>query len=124
MFNSLVSFVDIDSMIVDNLRSRKKLLKLCEFKSKQEFVLLYRGSLHGFEPGDFHLKCDNIAKTLTVIKAAESGNIFGGYTEATWDESDTYKSDEKAFIFSLVNKENKPVKVNVTKGKKAIGCYS
>jgi hypothetical protein len=50
-----------------------------------------------------------------VIKVAESGNIFGGYTAATWDHIEQYKSDKSAFIFSLVNKEMKPVKVNAAK---------
>lgn len=52
-----------------------------------------------------------------IIKAARSGNIFGGYTEATWNDDLNVKTDNKAFIFSLINKENKPVKVNVSKGK-------
>jgi hypothetical protein len=96
---------------------------LCQFNQIQKFVLLYRGSLHGFKAYDFHSKCDNIPKTLTVIKATKSGNIFGGYTEATWDGQEIAKRDENAFIFSLVNKENSPLKVNVAKVENAIACY-
>jgi hypothetical protein len=112
----------LDSNILVNLE--REFIKLCEFKCNQEFKLLYRGSLHGFRASAFHAKCDNISKTVTVIRAASSGNIFGGYTEATWDRSNTFKSDPSAFIFSLVNKENKPVKMNVAleKNDKAIVC--
>jgi hypothetical protein len=114
----------LDSNILVNLKN--EFLELCEFKWNQKFKLLYRGSLHGFRASDFHTKCDNIPKTVTVIKAAQSGNIFGGYTEATWDTQSIKpaKSDENAFIFSLVNKENKPVKVKVSHEKKdkAIVC--
>jgi hypothetical protein len=97
---------------------------LCGFESTQNFDLLYRGSLHGFKASDFHKKCDNIPKTLTIIKST-NGNIFGGYTEATWDQSHVFKSDKSAFLFSLVNCEKKPVKVNTANGKEAdaIYCY-
>jgi hypothetical protein len=101
----------------------KELLNLCEFEWDQELVLLYRGSLHGFCADHFHSKCDNISRTLTVIKASKSGNIFGGYTEAMWDKIG-WQFDEKAFIFSLVNNENKPVKVNVAKGSEKFAIYS
>lgn len=81
--------------------------------------------MHGFGASQFHAKCDNIPKTLTVIKAT-SGHIFGGYTEATWDQSLMWKRDEKAFIFSMRNKMNKPVKVNVKRRKAnfAICCLA
>jgi hypothetical protein len=85
----------------------------------QELKLLYRGSLHGFRAPNFHAKCDNISKTLTVVKAAKSGNIFGGYTEATWNQTfvgSFFKKDENAFLFSLVNKLKTPVKMNIAMG--------
>jgi hypothetical protein len=94
---------------------QENLFDLLEFKENQRLVLLYRGSLHGFRASVFHSKCENFSKTLTVIKVTESGNIFGGYTAATWDHIEQYKSDKSAFIFSLVNKEMKPVKVNAAK---------
>jgi hypothetical protein len=111
---------DVDSNILDKLQI-VTLLDLCEFNfDKKKFNLLYRGSLHGFKSSKFHAKCDNIPKTLTVIKDFVSGNIFGGYTEATWNQpshGSSYKEDKNAFIFSLVNKEKTPVKVNIAIGK-------
>jgi hypothetical protein len=38
---------------------------------------------------------------------------FGGFTTVSWDSSDRYKSDANAFLFSLTNKDNKPVKMNI-----------
>jgi hypothetical protein len=76
--------------------------------------------LHGFRASEFHAKCDNTAKTLTVVKSAESGNIFGGYTEALWNaplKGCTYKMDKNAFLFSLVNKEKTSMKMNIAIGK-------
>jgi len=60
---------------------------------------------------------------LTIIKS-EHGNIFGGFTEKAWDSASRDVIDPKAFIFSLVNKKNKPFKVMCTNGANAIYCYS
>ena len=39
--------------------------------------LLYRGSRDGFSASDFHDKCDEKPRTLTIIKT-QSGDILGG----------------------------------------------
>jgi len=72
--------------------------------------LLYRGSRDGFTARDFHSKCDGKPKTLTVVKAENSKNIFGGYFEGSWAQSGSYSS-LPSWLFSLVNKYNKPVKL-------------
>lgn len=72
--------------------------------------LIYRASRDGFGAQDFHRRCDGVPDTLTVIKAT-SGNIFGGFTQKSWRSSNvSWITDENSFIFSLVNKENKPFK--------------
>jgi DNA repair exonuclease SbcCD ATPase subunit len=98
------------------------LIKLCEFNSDDNWALLYRGSRDGFGAEDFHLKCDNKSPTLTIIKAQESGYIFGGYTEAAWDSTYKFQVDPNVFLFSLTNKDNKPCKMNVTDPTRAIYC--
>ncbi len=101
-----------------------KLLKLCEFTQDQKLELKYRASRDGFKASDFHSHCDGIPNTLTVIKA-RSGNIFGGFTEQAWHSDDDFVADPKAFIFSLVNKEEKPFKVLCSnEGQYAICCFS
>jgi hypothetical protein len=111
----------MESVIIENLKMKHDLFKICGFKTNsQQLKLLYRGSLHGLRASTFHAKCDHISKTLTVVKAAKSGNIFGGYTEATWNQPSwdgyCYKEDANAFLFSLVNKEKNPVKINIAVG--------
>ena len=65
-----------------------------------------------------------IENTLTVIKS-ESGNVFGGYTDKCWHSKGGLVSDPNAFIFSLINKENKPFKVICSDGGiDAIMCNS
>jgi hypothetical protein len=63
------------------------------------------------------------ANTLTIIKST-NGYIFGGFTKLAWDSTGNGYVDSKAFIFSLVNKENNPFKVMCTNGSGAIYCNS
>ena len=85
--------------------------KLGGFPDKQNWCLKYRGSRDGFSAQAFHSICDGIAETLTVIKS-KNGNIFGGFAEEAWGSqqyaTQQYATEKKAFIYSLINKENKP----------------
>jgi hypothetical protein len=57
-----------------------------------------------------------------VIKS-EIGNIFGGFTEKEWRSQEGSVTDPSAFIFSLVNKDEKPFKVNCSNyGQYGIYC--
>ena len=75
----------------------------------------------------YHSRCDNIGRTLTIIKVKNNPNIFGGYTEATWDGDMVSKSDKNSFIFSLINNENSPMKIkytNLEQMKQTASCVS
>ena len=76
----------------------------------RKWSLLYRGSRDGFGASDFHSRCDNKPNTVTIVKSI-SGNIFGGFSSAKWSSpvNETWQFDNSAFIFSLVNKENRPL---------------
>ena len=98
------------------------LIKLCKFNAGDKWTLLYRGTRDGFGAHNFHSKCDYQSPTLTIIKAKESGFIFGGYTEAAWKSFYGYQFDPNAFLFSLTNKEDKPCIMNVIHPTRAIYC--
>ncbi len=86
--------------------------------------LQYRATRDGSSAQNFHNQCDGIPNTLTIIKST-NGNIFGGFTEKTWQSTICqYVADPNAFVFSLVNKENKPLKGICTDSDKAIVCNS
>jgi hypothetical protein len=103
-----------------------QLINLCEFSPNDKWSLLYRGTRDGFGSHDFHSKCDGHANTLTILKAKESSFIFGGFTAAEWDSQYKCKSDANAFIFTLTNKDNTPLKIKIdsNKHKYAIYCNS
>jgi hypothetical protein len=91
----------------------QELMSVCEFDLKDKWSLLYRGSRDGFGAKDFHSKCDNQSSTLTIIRAEKSNYIFGGFTTSFWDNSNQYKSDPNAFLFSLTKKDDKPLKMKI-----------
>ncbi len=111
----------MDSTILDK-QNQSAITKLCEFSPEKKWELQYRATRDGFTCQNFHSRCDGIANTLTIIKS-EHGNIFGGFVEKTWNSRDEFVTDAKAFVFSLVNKENKPFKVMCTDNC-AIRCFS
>ena len=112
------------SLILDSQKSLN-LIHLCEFSGNDKFHLVYRGSLHGFGAHEFHSKCDGVRNTLTLIKTTQSF-IFGGYTARSWESNGHSKLDENAFIFSLVNKDNQPIKMKFDpeSGSYSIQCFS
>ncbi|CAF1022504.1 unnamed protein product [Brachionus calyciflorus] len=110
-----------DSLIL-NKNLSKKLNKLCEFPERTDWELIYRASRDGFNSDDFHFKCDNVSRTLTIIQTKDN-YIFGGYTEQTWSQNGEMKKDNDAFIFSLVNKEKNPIKIPIKNNTIAICCY-
>jgi hypothetical protein len=101
-----------------NSQQSVELIKLCEFSPNDKWTLLYRGTRDGFGSSDFHSKCDGHSNTLIVLQAQNSSYIFGGFTTVSWesvraDFFGTWKVDPNAFLFSLTNKENKPMKMSI-----------
>ena len=67
----------------------------------------YRASRDGFSSENWSSKCNGIRNTLTIIKS-NNGNVFGGFTEKGCSTGQVI--DPNAFIFSLINEEEKPFK--------------
>jgi hypothetical protein len=105
-----------------------ELIELCEFSPNDKWSLLYRATRDGFGSDDFHSKCNGHSNTLTILKAKPSKFIFGGFTTVSWESSalGKWKSDPNAFIFSLTNKYNKPLKMKIDPNSHeyAIFCHS
>ena len=79
-----------------------KQFKISKIKSK----LIYKASSDGPNPNIYHQKCDEIPKTLCLIKTKEN-LIFGGYINIKIINGGNgeNKEDKDAFIFSLALKK-------------------
>jgi hypothetical protein len=103
----------LTSQIVNSSELANDLLDLIKLNgSAQRWKLLYRGTRDSFKSQDFHAKCDNFLKTLTIIRSTKS-YIFGVYANLFWDIMGNNRGDSKSFFFSLTNPSNKPVKLRV-----------
>jgi hypothetical protein len=104
----------------------KAVFKILQYGHFKRWTLLYRATEDGFAAADFHRKCDNKGATLTIIKSKDHPNVFGGFTAVSWESpiKGHYKPDPTAFIFSLVNAENRPLLANCSDETKAIFCVS
>ena len=112
------------SFIINSFKMENDLIELCNLSGKK-FKLLYRASRDGFGASDFHGKCDNQPRTLTIVKTP-NGCIFGGYTAVSWDSESIYKVDLAAFIFSLINPSSIPQLIPIREDDvylRSIGCY-
>ena len=109
----------MDSLILSTAQ-KHSLIALTGLKDKT-FSLLWRGTRDGFEAKTFNRLCDGQGKTLLVIKNTE-GWIFGGFTSVTWSSpsEDEFKTDSTVFLFTLTNPSAKPLKLEVTRQKKAV----
>jgi hypothetical protein len=96
---------------------------LSEFR-KSPWILLYRGSQHGYRANSFHETCDGRMNTLTLILTPQ-GAIFGGFTPLAWDSTSGYKSDpnKSGFLFTLKNPHAiTPMKFPMVNTENAIWC--
>ena len=104
---------NVDSKILDESNRKEEFLNLIfEWSGFKNMVLLYRGTKDGMNSKNFHKKCDNQGKTITLFRNIK-GNIFGGYASIPWStESGTWKSAPESFVFTLTNEFNiKPTKL-------------
>ena len=70
--------------------------------------MLYRASEHGFDPADFHKKCDFKGATIVFTKI-KGDKIYGGYTDIPWISSKSRRYSRghgNSFIFALGNNQS------------------
>ena len=80
-------------------------------KEIKEIKKLYQATIHGFEPENFHKKCDEIKNILVLYKSA-GNRRFGALTSEYWKSENSTKLDKNCFLFSLdKNKIYPPKKI-------------
>lgn len=112
--SKILCSTELDTIMVTLLNSngKKNLSDLSSWK------LIYACDNYNgtkkFDATEFHSHCDSKPNTMIIVKA--NSCIFGGFTKANWnhtlDNSGEPKNDPSAFIFSLTNKEGKPILMN------------
>ena len=86
-----------------NILTKEEALSLFKMTKLSNGILLYRATRDGFSGEAFHAKCDDKAKTVSIIKN-NLNYVFGGYTSEKWTSNDEFITDKNAFIFSLRKK--------------------
>ena len=100
-------YVLIDSLIL-NENEKIIFIELLN-KSKRNISnnlkLVYRASRDGYTANVFHKKCNNMGKTICLIKT-DINNIFGGYTPIEWTGKGGPKLNDKCFVFLIKSTKN------------------
>ena len=90
----------------DIIKTKEEINLLNEWinNKNNNYSLIYKGSKDGDSYENFHEKCDNKGPTIMIIESKD-GEIFGGYTEKSWQRNKSVPSP-KSFLFNL-NKKKK-----------------
>ena len=77
--------------------------------SPRAWAEVYRGSRDGFTAAAFHALCDDKARLLVLVRNAEAGWLFGGFTALGFLKgANRFYADPAAFLFSLTNPAGRP----------------
>lgn len=88
-------------------------------------TLLYKATRDGFMAADFFRCVAEKGATLTLVKAARTGYVFGAYTAVEWpkpSDEDVNVADPsgRSFLFSLSNKYQRPFRLSLVDSTRAI----
>ena len=106
---------DLSNSDIILLDEREEIIKMinpeADLKS-YSFKLIFKASVDGNLPNAFHNQCDHKGPTIIFIKI-NNGKRIGGYTSVSWSSNNEFKSDEKAFLFSLDKREKYELNSNL-----------
>jgi hypothetical protein len=88
---------EIDSVIL-NQNEKEKLMA---FAGLISLKLLYRASRNGFQATNFHSNVDHKPNTIVIVRPKNLDCVFGGLSSVVCNSDSGYKSDEKAYLFSI-----------------------
>ena len=80
------SLLERSTILDGNIENAKQLVEWVE-DHKFGWKLCYRASVDGWIALNFHRKCDDVGPTVTLVKCGT--NVFGGYTDQNWKDTDT-----------------------------------
>ncbi len=91
---------------------------------QKTFTLLHRATSvsDGFKYPTVHAKIDGIPNELYIVKTT-TGYILGGYTSLPGEMTGSSYADPTAFIFTLTNPSNMPLKLKLVNINDASAVY-
>uniref|UniRef100_A0A4W5JWQ5 TLDc domain-containing protein n=1 Tax=Hucho hucho TaxID=62062 RepID=A0A4W5JWQ5_9TELE len=95
-----------------SVEQEKKLLSLF---SHVRLHLLYKASIHGYMHSAFHNRCDGQGPTI-LVAYNKAGFVFGGYISKNYAQTGQVINDDKAFLYSITDRREKPLRVSSTDG--------
>jgi hypothetical protein len=92
--------IDISQSLFYKTLTSNSLFK--ELILNKKILFIFKASLHDFSAKKFHEICDNKANTIVFVKA-NTGKVFGGYTNCEWTSSQNKleDTDNLSFLFSI-----------------------
>ncbi|XP_051238772.1 interferon-induced protein 44-like [Dicentrarchus labrax] len=96
--------------VVTSSLSKDQQKKLLSLLGHVRLHLLYKASVHNFTAAAFHNRCDKQGPTVIVAYNA-AGFVFGAYTSKDYAQSGEAVKDGDAFLYSINEKENRPLRV-------------
>ena len=69
--------------------------------SKLKGTLLYKGSVNGWTPTNFHTAVDNQGEAIILIRNSSNGKVIGAYTPKSWNSSGSWTQGAGALLFSI-----------------------
>lgn len=116
MFDELFELKDgIDDIASGDSFPKSSLIKAVEWKNFKKWLpkefankkikLVYHGKKDGMTANSFHSKVNGKGATICVMKSKNHNKIFGGFLDKDWGSSNGPIQSDKAFLFSITNKE-------------------
>ena len=92
----------LGSALVDNPGKFRTLAGLLQEQPKElKLDTLFSTRSSGWtDAAAFHAACDNKGPTLVLIQCSD-GTSYGGYNSVSWNSSNRYQQDGKAFLFRI-----------------------
>lgn len=108
--NWLVDEIQVFGVVFEPVKSQMSVTPVLAAwlgKSLDNCELVFSAQRDGWSSSAFHSKCDHKGATLTIVYTKD-GHIFGGYASVAWGSYSMFRKDEKAFLFSVTDGNNRP----------------
>ncbi|KAL0962250.1 hypothetical protein UPYG_G00337630 [Umbra pygmaea] len=101
--------------VVTSSLSGDQTKKLLSLLGHVRLSLLYKASIHGYTAAAFHARCDRQGPTV-LAAFNQAGFLYGAYISKDYTQNGQHVNDDKAFLYSITDRREKPLRVTSTNG--------